>query len=109
MQQRQAAERELLARQRAEIVALNENRKSVADAERQGKEATEKLAAITAELKQTKTDIEQDEQDWSDSKDSPLHMSEFAIATFCNQNPIMQRNVDHCMCVYRCVYVCVGA
>ena len=46
-----------MAKQRAETAALNAHKKSVADVERAGKEAKEKLAAIKADMKQASRDF----------------------------------------------------
>ena len=58
MMQRQVAERGLLAKQRADIAALNAHKQTIADMQRQAKHSKEALAAIKAEIKQAKRDYD---------------------------------------------------
>ena len=59
MQQRQVAERELLAKQRAVVVALNDKKRSLKDLRRDEKEAEEKVRALKAEMKQAQRDFDE--------------------------------------------------
>ena len=59
MQQRQVAERDLLAKQRADVVALNDKKRSLKDLERDSKDAREKLRALKAEMKQAQRDCDE--------------------------------------------------
>ena len=59
MQQRQVAERDLLAKKRADVVALNDKKRALKDLERDGKEAKAKVRAIKAEMKQAQRDFDE--------------------------------------------------